>query len=128
MYLSKCCEAFWFSQYLRKQFYACYFIVQELCENRGGHPGLSNLTSLKISVDVKKSYIEPCSYIGLSLSLICQPTSKDTKHHMKEGKKACYCRRFMIIKKNLLLIVCCIYKCLQHQYLKWILQNQPVLQ
>ena len=27
--------------------------VQELCENRGGRPGLSVLTSLLVSVDVK---------------------------------------------------------------------------
>ena len=31
---------------------AC-FIVQELCESRGGRPGLSVLTSLLVSVDVK---------------------------------------------------------------------------
>ena len=29
------------------------FIVQELCESRGGLPGLSVLTSLLVSVDVK---------------------------------------------------------------------------
>ena len=29
------------------------FIVQELCESRGGRPGLSVLTSLMVSVDVK---------------------------------------------------------------------------
>ena len=29
------------------------FIVQELCESRGGHPGLSVLMSLLVSVDVK---------------------------------------------------------------------------
>ena len=29
------------------------FIVQELCENRGGRPELSVLTSLLVSVDVK---------------------------------------------------------------------------
>ena len=29
------------------------FIVQELCESHGGHPGLSVLTSLLVSVDVK---------------------------------------------------------------------------
>ena len=28
-------------------------IVQELCESQGGHPGLSILTSLLVSVDVK---------------------------------------------------------------------------
>ena len=28
-------------------------IVQELCESRGGRPGLSVLTSLVVSVDVK---------------------------------------------------------------------------
>ena len=31
------------------------FIVQELCESRGGRPGLSVLTSLLVSVDVKLS-------------------------------------------------------------------------
>ena len=30
------------------------FIVQELCESRGGRPGLSVLTSLLFSVDVKQ--------------------------------------------------------------------------
>ena len=28
--------------------------VQELCENRGGRPGLSVLTSLMVSVDLKQ--------------------------------------------------------------------------
>ena len=31
----------------------CFAIVQELCESRGGRPGLSVLTSLLVSVDVK---------------------------------------------------------------------------
>ena len=30
-----------------------YYIVQELCESRGGRPGLSVLTSLLVSVDIK---------------------------------------------------------------------------
>ena len=30
------------------------FRVQELCESRGGRPGLSVLTSLTVSVDVKQ--------------------------------------------------------------------------
>ena len=30
------------------------FIVQELCESRGGRPGLSVLTSFLVSVDVKQ--------------------------------------------------------------------------
>ena len=38
-------------------FLGCYYvallIVQELCESRGGRPGLSVLTSLLVSVDVK---------------------------------------------------------------------------
>ena len=29
------------------------FIVQELCESRGGRPGLAVLTNLMVSVDVK---------------------------------------------------------------------------
>ena len=32
---------------------ASQLIVQELCEGRGGRPGLSVLTSLLVSVDVK---------------------------------------------------------------------------
>ena len=32
---------------------AVIVIVQELCESRGGRPGLSVLTSLLVSVDVK---------------------------------------------------------------------------
>ena len=34
-------------------FMQCIVIVQELCESRGGRPGLSVLTSLLVSVDVK---------------------------------------------------------------------------
>ena len=37
----------------------CKIIFQELCESRGGRPGLSVLTSLLVSVDVQDS-IEPC--------------------------------------------------------------------
>ena len=59
-------------------------LVMELCESRGGRPGLSVLTNLMVSVNVKL-YIEPCSRIGLSLSLICQPTSEDIKHHLKKN-------------------------------------------
>ena len=33
--------------------FLCVFIVQELCEGRRGRPGLSVLTSLLVSVDVK---------------------------------------------------------------------------
>ena len=54
-------------------------IVQELRESRGGRPGLSILTSLLVSVDVK--LYEPCFGIGLSLSLIRQLTSEDIKQH-----------------------------------------------
>ena len=64
---------------LKGSTYAFFLIVQELCESRGGRPGLSVLTSLLASVDVK--YIEPCFGIGLSLSLICQLTSEDIKQH-----------------------------------------------
>ena len=54
-------------------------IVQELCESRGGRPGLSVLTSFLVSVDVKLYWtmLRHC----LSLSLICQLTSKDIKQH-----------------------------------------------
>ena len=56
------------------------FIVQELCESRGGRPGLSVLTSLLVSVDLKL-YVQYSFCTGLSLSLICQPTSEDIKQH-----------------------------------------------
>ena len=40
--------------YIRPCIFVCAFlIVQELCESRGGRPGLSVLTSLLVSVDVK---------------------------------------------------------------------------
>ena len=58
-----------------------HITIQELCDSRGGRPGLSVLTNLTVSVDVKHCNIEPCSRTGLSLSLICQPTSEDIKQH-----------------------------------------------
>ena len=36
-----------------KQINMCLDTVQELCESRGGRPGLSVLTSLLVSVDIK---------------------------------------------------------------------------
>ena len=39
--------------YIRIGRWQRFFIVQELCESRGGRPGLSVLTSLLVSVDVK---------------------------------------------------------------------------
>ena len=40
-------------EHLSPSFPASSSIVQELCESRGGRPGLSVLTSLLVSVDVK---------------------------------------------------------------------------
>ena len=62
-----------------------YCRVQELCESRDGRPELSVLTILTVSVDVKQYWT--MLTIGLSLSLICQPTSEDIKHHLKEGRR-----------------------------------------
>ena len=57
-------------------------VVQELCESRRGSPGLSVLTSLLVSMDVTEAILNHASaLIGLSLSLICQPTSEDIKQH-----------------------------------------------
>ena len=42
-----CSSIYITSHYIRS------IIVQELCESRGGRPGLSVLTSLLVSVDVK---------------------------------------------------------------------------
>ena len=39
--------------YLNTKSNMCIIIVQELCESRGGRPGLSVLMSLLVSVDVK---------------------------------------------------------------------------
>ena len=39
--------------YIGKKFYRAPVIFQELCESRGGRPGLSLLTCLLVSVDVK---------------------------------------------------------------------------
>ena len=39
--------------YLTSSEFVLLFIVQELCESRGGRPGLSVLTSLLVSMDVK---------------------------------------------------------------------------
>ena len=42
-----------FKAWGRLQGYIYIIIVQELCESRGGRPGLSVLMSLLVSVDVK---------------------------------------------------------------------------
>ena len=48
--LGKCLQAW--PVYIQVQACGC-ILVQELCESRGGRPGLSVLTSLPVSVDVK---------------------------------------------------------------------------
>ena len=55
-------------------------LVQELCESRGGRPGLSVLTSLPASVDVK-IYWTMLRHWSQLVPNICQPTSEDIKHH-----------------------------------------------
>ena len=40
--------------YMLVKMYIAVSIVQELCESRGGRPGLSVLMSLTVSVDVKQ--------------------------------------------------------------------------
>ena len=37
----------------KQKLVSLFYGVQELCESRGGRPGLSVLTSLMVSVDVK---------------------------------------------------------------------------
>ena len=56
-----------------------FIIVQELCDSWGGCPGLSVLTSLLVSVDVKLYWTVLRHWF--SLSLICQLTSEDIKQH-----------------------------------------------
>ena len=55
-------------------------LVQELCESRGGRPGLSVLTSLLASVDIKL-YWTMLRHWSQLVSNICQPTSEDIKQH-----------------------------------------------
>ena len=45
---SSACDTF-----ITESVFLVLIIVQELCESRGGRPGLSVLTSLLVSVDVK---------------------------------------------------------------------------
>ena len=47
------CAAVGRARLLRVELELENFTVQELCESRGGRPGLSVLTSLLVSVDVK---------------------------------------------------------------------------
>ena len=57
-------------------------IVQELCESRlGGRPARAVRPNEPSGFRRRKAMLEPCFGIGLSLSLICQPTSEDIKEH-----------------------------------------------
>ena len=65
--------------YLPGRFPSLRVIVQELCESRGGRPGLSVLTSLLASVDVKfyRTMLRQWSQLVLYMS----STSEDIRHH-----------------------------------------------
>ena len=52
----------------------------ELCESRGGRPGPSVLTK-SYGFRGRKAILNHAPRTGLSLSLICQPTSEDIKQH-----------------------------------------------
>ena len=56
-------------------------IVQELCKSRGGRPGLSVLTSLLVTVDVK-IYWTVLRHWSQLVPIICQLTSEDIKHQL----------------------------------------------
>ena len=56
----------------------CVWIVQELCESRGGHPRLSVLMSLLVSVDVKNYW----TMFRHWSQLVPQLTSEDIKHQL----------------------------------------------
>ena len=56
-----------------------FVIVQELCESRGGRPGLRPNESSGFRG--RKAILNHASALGHSLSLICQLTSEDIKHH-----------------------------------------------
>ena len=68
-------------------------IVQELCESWGGRPGLSVLTSLLVSVDVK------LYWTILRLSLICQLTSEDIKQHCLPAYRTTWEPRICVDRK-----------------------------
>ena len=55
------------------------YIVQELCESRGGRPGLSVLTSLLASADVKFYWTMLRHWSQLVPNM--STTSEDIKHH-----------------------------------------------
>ena len=62
--------------------------VQELCESRGGRPGLSVITSLTVSVDVKQYLTMLTHWSQLVPNNLCQPTSEDIQQH-NSSKTAC---------------------------------------
>ena len=47
-----------------------YHIVQELCESRGGRPGLSVLISLTVSVDVKQHFNQEDTKLDFTTTII----------------------------------------------------------
>ena len=63
------------------------FIAQELCDSRGGHPGLSVLTSLLVPVDVKL-YWTTLRRWSQHVPNICQPTSEDIKQHNSSNNRS----------------------------------------
>ena len=62
-------------------------IVQELCESRGGRPGLSVLTSLLVSVDVKiyRTVLRHWSQLVPNMLL----ASEDIKQKQNERTLSC---------------------------------------
>ena len=74
-------------------------IVQELCESRGGRPGLS-VPNEPSGFRGRKELLKPCFGIGHNLSLICQLTSEDIKHHFIHPNRLAARRRKLSGKRD----------------------------
>ena len=56
--------------------------VQELCESRGGRPGLPVLMNLMVSVDVKEHWTMHTHWSQFVPNTCVNPTSEDIKLHV----------------------------------------------
>ena len=69
-------HGFWSPAIFTRREWSCQYLpdlsrAQELCESRGGRPGLPSLISLMVSVDVKQHFNEPTD---LSMHASTTPT------------------------------------------------------
>ena len=106
--------------------------VQELCESRGGRPGLSVLMSLTVSVDVKQHWIMLRHWSQFVPNMSTDIRGHEALHHHHSGKQkdlgSNLLRLSFLFKNCDLWILSCDFVLHNYETLKWVSSLPTLMQ